>query len=254
MDDSKIYRTFVVHKPVGVIAGKSDSRVTNIISRKHDERCGERRGGEPRLTIYELAAMAGFPTDVGLVGRLDCETSGIMVMTDNPYLGNAIKNPVSEEAGTMHLRNSPYKKKEYVMKLLHPRLRDMDLVQLEQDMRQPMNFMHHCKERQTSEAEVEILRRYQDSNLTRGGHAHLGWCVDVRVVIAEGKHHQVRRMAGRHSLKVLSLTRTCIASLLHLSSIPEPGDCRWCTGEEIALLYKHLCVPKSTSLISSRLQ
>lgn len=43
-------------------------------------------------------------------------------------------------------------------------------------------------------AEVSVLRRWNDSKYVyHESKSSLGWCVDVRVRIAEGKHHQIRR-------------------------------------------------------------
>ena len=51
-------------------------------------------GGSPRTTIYDIAKEAGFPTDLGWVGRLDYETSGLIIMTDDSKLLRAIIDPV----------------------------------------------------------------------------------------------------------------------------------------------------------------
>ena len=54
---------FIIHKPVGIVSTKFDP--------------------EKSRNIYELANEKGFPTNnVGLVGRLDKLTSGIMLFTD----------------------------------------------------------------------------------------------------------------------------------------------------------------------------
>lgn len=86
---------------------------------------------------------------------------------------------------------------------------------------------------------MKALRRFRDSSRDRG-RSDMGWCIDVRVRIREGKHHQIRRMAKRSGFHVVSLHRVCIASILNIESIPMPGQCRWLTLLEIHELYEGL--------------
>ena len=88
-------------------------------------------------------------------------------------------------------------------------------------------------------ANVRVLRRFRDEAKSRG-RPNLGWCIDVRVIIREGKHHQIRRMAKRSGFHVVSLHRVSIASILKIESVPLPGQCRWLTLEEIHNLYEGL--------------
>lgn len=73
------FRSFLVHKPVGVVSSTIDTAPTELIKRKDHPRCGLPKNCVARGTVYEIAKRAGFPVDCGLVGRLDLETSGIMV-------------------------------------------------------------------------------------------------------------------------------------------------------------------------------
>ena len=83
------------------------------------------------------------------------------------------------------------------------------------------------------------MRRFRDESKSRG-RPNLGWCIDVRVIIREGKHHQIRRMAKRSGYHVASLHRVSIASILTIETIPTPGQCRWLTIEEVQVLYEGL--------------
>jgi 16S rRNA U516 pseudouridylate synthase RsuA-like enzyme len=47
-------------------------------------------------------------------------------------------------------------------------------------------------------------------------------------------------MAKRSGFHVVSLHRIRIASILHIDSVPIPGQCRWLTDQEIAQLYEGL--------------
>ena len=90
-------RYFIIHKPVGVLASRVDSSITNVVAKEHDPLFGQQRGGPSRSTIYDTAEAAGFPTDCGLVGRLDCKTSGVMLYTDDAVLGRAVSDPAEGE-------------------------------------------------------------------------------------------------------------------------------------------------------------
>jgi len=70
---------FVIHKPLGVLSSAVDYE------------------SAPRGTVYESAAQAGFPVNLGLVGRLDGDTSGIMVFTNDGRLNDRILHPLKEE-------------------------------------------------------------------------------------------------------------------------------------------------------------
>lgn len=103
---------------------------------------------------------------------------------------------------------------------------------------------------------MKIIRRYRDESLSKGRY-NLGWCIDVVVIIREGKHHQIRRMAKRQGFHVVSLHRISIASILKVTSVPTPGECRWLELDEIHRLYEGLllntpaaellCIPEPCS-------
>lgn len=225
---------FVVHKPVGVISSRVDSRPSTVITKKSDPLRGQAYGGEARPTVFDIAGAAGFPVDYSLVGRLDAETSGIMLFTNNIKLDRAIRDPPPVDA-----METDIKVKEYAMVVMGPRLfpgRYLDLLALTCELSQPFTFSRHGVIYSTQKATVNVLRHWQETHLSRGRN-NLGWCVELSVVIREGKHHQLRRMARRSKLTVLSLRRVRIAGLLCIDSIPEPGDCRWLEREEVEQLF-----------------
>ena len=73
------FRSFLIHKPFGVISSTVDTGPTELVKKISSPRFGLPKNVVARRTVYDVAAQAGFPTDCGLVGRLDLETSGIMV-------------------------------------------------------------------------------------------------------------------------------------------------------------------------------
>jgi hypothetical protein len=108
----------------------------------------------------------------------------------------------------------------------------------------PFSFQRHQIIRQTNSAEIKLIRCYQDDSLRNIYRPDRGWCLDLEIKICEGKHHQVRRMIKRMDLKVMSLCRIAIASILRIESIPNPGDCRWLENDEVDELYTALLIPR----------
>lgn len=240
-------RVFVVHKPVNVISATVDPQVTNVIRSTAHPRYGELVGGESRLTVYDIAEAKGFPRDCGLVGRLDCETSGIMMFSDDSRLASAIRDPVDENSP---FYGSPFKVKEYVLQLTHPKghdERNFSAASVEESLSAPFKFSRFGVEHSTSRADVKVLRVWRDEALSYG-RSHLGWVIELRVALQEGKHHQIRRMARRGGYHVLSLRRTRIAGILDIDSIPTEGDCRWLTEDEIHTLYEGLGLLEKSSV------
>ena len=117
--------SFLVHKPINVLSSKS-SDSSNWKSNKSQAVIADDHS--PRVTVYEIAQKAGFPTNFGLVGRLDYETSGIMLMTSDNTLGSAIRDPIDHEDTEDNNDHSSswsppanfdmsYKEKDYVVKV-----------------------------------------------------------------------------------------------------------------------------------------
>lgn len=152
--------------------------------------------------MYEVAAKAGFPSDLGLAGRLDYMTSGIMLMSnDSRLLQGVIRPPQEEEVGeetgkstedaTKRAKMFKYKTKVYEVCCFSDRLYTMtDLDAIAAELSEPFSFSRQGQKHRTSPAQVEVLCRWQCSEHSRG-RAELGWSVKLRIELREGKHHQV---------------------------------------------------------------
>mmetsp|Transcript_23796 Transcript_23796/g.38550 ORF Transcript_23796/g.38550 Transcript_23796/m.38550 type:complete len:101 (-) Transcript_23796:1333-1635(-) len=68
---------FILNKPEDVLSSKKD---------------GRKEAEAKRTTVYDLALAKGFPAEVGLVGRLDFKTTGLIMFTSDPRLSSAITN------------------------------------------------------------------------------------------------------------------------------------------------------------------
>lgn len=244
---------FILHKPRGTLSSRVDANVTNLIQDRCHPRFGKQKGGVPCTTVYDISSKAGFPTNFGLVGRLDKDTSGIMLMTNDNQLATALRNPddekgieIEEDDGSPHESSllspssfEPFKVKVYraifmarKKTVMSRAFSDGELEELAEKLSDPFTFRRNGNEYHTRRSNVQIFKQFQDENY-RKGRDDLGWCIDIEIRISEGKHHQIRRIASRGNFCVLSLVRTCIASILHLDSIPNEGDCRYLTEEEV---------------------
>lgn len=249
---------YVIHKPVGCLSSAKDYE------------------DAPRGTVYEFAVAAGFP-HVGLVGRLDGDTSGIMVFTNDGRLNDRILRPPAEVAedrisvwgasvcnktsgssiadSTMLERTHPnssqdfsfvaLKEKEYLLTLLQGRNKYcmengvFNTQQFEEAFGLPLVFNRCNTEYNVREAAIKVVRRYQDPQYNKHERTDQGWVIEVMVNINEGKHKQIRRLAKRAGYHVVGLKRTKICGgLLCVESVPQPGDCRWLTVAEKYALYK----------------
>jgi 23S rRNA pseudouridine2605 synthase len=168
-----------LHKPVGYITSRGDP------------------GG--RATIYELLDGVGrwvFP-----VGRLDRDTSGLLILTNDHRLGQRLSDPAHGVAKTYHA--------------LVDGVPGTDAVQA---LREGVPLGRGEASRP---AGVRVL------GATRVG----TW---LEIVLTEGKNRQVRRMCAAVGHEVRELARTAIGGL-SLGGLPK-GEWRRLGSQEIASL------------------
>jgi len=153
------HRYIVLNKPLGVITtAKDESSRTTVLDVVGDEG----KGGH-RL----------FP-----VGRLDADTSGLLLLTDDGDLAYRLTHPGYKVA------------KEYIAFVAgNPSTADLEALRRGVKLDDGV----------TAPADVELLR------ITPGSRE--SGIAEVRVVIREGRHRQVRRMLHAIGHKVQSLRR-----------------------------------------------
>jgi len=167
-----------LHKPVGYITTRSDP------------------GGRP--TVYAL--LEGLERWVFPVGRLDRDTSGLLILTDDHQLGQRLTEPDHR-----------------VVKVYHARLRGVP-----------------------ERAALRALRAgvpLPDGTLTRPARVRpLGVGRDgsswIEIGLGEGRNRQVRRMCAAVGHDVLELVRVRIGQLA-LGDL-QPGEWRRLTPQEVA--------------------
>jgi 23S rRNA pseudouridine2605 synthase len=182
--ESPVY--VALHKPRGVVSTMNDP--------------------EGRPSVRDL--LAEVPGRVFPVGRLDFNTSGVLVATNDGDFAESLMHP---------RQGVP---KTYVVKL-HGVMRDEDLdvwrggVELEDGKTRP--------------AKVRLLRYEGDKT----------W---LELTITEGRNQQVRRMGDATHFRVMRLARTSFAGIT--SEGLAPGRWRYLTVDEQQALKKEHGVPK----------
>ena len=152
-----------------------------------------------RKTVADL--VAGCPARVWPVGRLDLDSEGLLLMTDDG---------------------------ELTQRLLHPgyRVEKEYLVWVTGDVKRALPVLSGPMELDGERLAPARVRRGR----TTGGVSQLS------VVIHQGKNRQVRRMCAQAGLTVLRLKRIREGELL-LDRTLAPGQWRELTGAEILMLY-----------------
>lgn len=170
-------RYIMLHKPVGVVCATIDD--------KHK-------------TVLDLLPQALFPEkdDLHLVGRLDLNTSGLVLITNDSQWSQKLTHPEHKV------------EKHYIVTLQNP------LTEGYVDaFKQGMYFEY--EDITTQPAQLVVV----SENI-------------AKVVLTEGRYHQIKRMFGRFRNPVVGLHREQIGTL-KLDSLLAPGMFRELTSCEV---------------------
>ena len=179
-------RYYLLYKPVGYLSTVSDPHGRSALELVH---------GHDRL----------YP-----VGRLDLESEGLLLVTDDGELAQRLMHPRYEHA------------KEYMV-LIHGRISEQEIGRLRKGVRLDEGD-------RLAHAEVTLAPRnwtWRRERLPRGTH----W---VRVVLREGRKHQIRHMLLLVGCRVRRLIRVRMANLV-LGEL-QPGQGRWLEDREAQAL------------------
>ena len=191
------YKPFVyimMNKPAGVISATEDNHHKTVIDLLKNE-----------YSTYDI-----FP-----VGRLDIDTEGLLLLTNDGILSHNLLSP------------KKHVDKKYYVKIAK-KLNENDIKMLENGIKLEENFV-------TKKAKVEIVcndseKESEDFNFfenKNNKNENL-----VYITISEGKFHQVKRMFKAVNNEVLYLKRVKMGSLL-LDEKLELGEYRELTEEEL---------------------
>ena len=173
----RIRRTLVLNKPLGVVSATKDMEHKTVID----------------LITEEWAK------ELHLAGRLDRFTSGLMILTNDSQLSEAITEPERKLGKRYYLTCDEDISDEMVKAFEDGMWFEKEGVKLQG-------------------AIVESLERRS-----------------CRLTLFEGKHHQVKRMFARFGVKVMTLHREAIGSL-ELDADLKPGDWRFLTDADVKKL------------------
>jgi pseudouridine synthase len=149
------------------------------------------------------------------VGRLDADSTGLMLLTDDGQLAHRIMHPSYEVA------------KEYFV-VVRGALADNDLAKLREGL-MLTDQSGRGRAGQVKRAAVEqirVIRRQQDRQ--RGDRTLLS------ITLREGQNREIRRLLERRGVKVRGLKRVAIGPL-RLKKLPV-GQWRRLTAQEVASL------------------
>ncbi|MGT2893139.1 pseudouridine synthase [Streptococcus downei] len=171
---------YLLNKPQGVVSATEDSQ---------------------HQTVLDLLDELAHQKQVFPVGRLDIDTTGLLLLTNNGPLAHAMLSP-----------------KKHVAKVYQAKVEglmtDEDVVAFGQGIR--------LKDFVCRPAQLQILESDQAQ----------GSCL-VQIEIAEGKFHQVKRMVASRGKKVLELKRISMGPL-HLPHDLSEGHYRRLSAQELA--------------------
>jgi 23S rRNA pseudouridine2457 synthase len=195
MKSDKNYKYYILHKPYGVLSKFTDK--------------------ENRKT---LAGFYDFPKDVYPVGRLDMDSEGLLLLSNDKELVNFLLHP-----------DNRHEKEYYAQVEGIPEEKSL------QELREGVVI----EGKKTLPAEAEIIDdpgfppRKPPINPRKG--MPVCW---LRIVITEGRHRQVRKMTAKIGHPTLRLVRMRIKSL-ELGGLPL-GGVKELSNEEITVLKNRL--------------
>lgn len=175
---------YLLHKPAGCVSATEDVREKTVMEFVPETRKGL------------------FP-----VGRLDKDTEGLLLITDDGALAHDLLSP-----------------KKHVEKTYYARVEG---IVTEADAEKLNAGVDIGEEKNTLPAELKILRVLLPENMS-----------EIELTICEGKFHQVKRMMEAVGKKVVYLRRISMGPLI----LPEdllPGMCRPLTEDELSGLLKY---------------
>jgi len=190
-------RYLLFYKPKGVITSHGDpsgrETIYNYLGGLASPSVGTASGMKPTA--------APDPAWLLPVGRLDKDTSGLLLLTNDTEFADLVTNPESEIPKTYLVKTNALLSDEVIAQL------NVGVEMKRGDRAQPLS-----------------VRRSED----RGKYTWLD------IVLTEGKNREVRRMVEAVGFKVLKLVRTGIGPLT-LDGL-EVGKCRELTPTEVASL------------------
>lgn len=183
----------MLHKPAGVVSATEDGRDKTVLDLVREQSATDAESvGE---NGYFLGKREVFP-----VGRLDKDTEGLLLLTDDGELAHKLLSP-----------------KKHVDKVYYARL---DGVVPEDAPKRFEEGIQVGQDYKALPAKLEVIAVADGSS-------------EVHITLREGKFHQVKRMCHEIGCEVTYLKRISMGNLV-LDEKLKPGECRKLTMEEVA--------------------
>lgn len=178
---------YLLHKPAGYVSATEDKRDKTVMELVPSDRKGL------------------FP-----VGRLDKDTEGLLLITDDGQLAHELLSP-----------------KKHVDKTYYA---VTDGCMTDEDVQRFAEGLEIGEKNLTMPAKLEVIstRKAEEPELPK---YPSGWTSEIRLTIKEGKFHQVKRMTEAVGKKVVYLKRISMG-MLNLPDDLKKGECRKLTVEE----------------------
>ena len=176
------FHYYMLNKPAGVVSATEDRECKTVLDLLE---------GVPHKELFP-------------VGRLDKDTEGLLLITDDGALAHELLSPKKHVDKTYFVR--------------------ADGIVTDQDRKTLCEGVDIGEEKPTMPAEAEILKTDSESGTT-----------ELLLTIREGKFHQVKRMLEAVGKPVIFLKRIRMGSLI-LDETLKQGEFRELTSEEIGKL------------------
>lgn len=155
-----------------------------------------------------LADLFPFPKDVYSVGRLDYESEGLLILTNDNYLKSKLINPKENHKKTYFVQVEGIPKK-------------IDIEKLKNDLEIKVKGTIYKVKALAAEAidEPKLPDRYPPIRFRRN--IPTSW---LSITVSEGKNHQIRKMTAKIGFPTLRLVRFSIENLnLNMIEIDKPN-------------------------------
>lgn len=179
------FEYYMLNKPAGVVSAVTDKSEKTVI---------ELITGDKRRDLFP-------------VGRLDKDTEGLLLITNDGKLANELLSPKK------HVEKTYYA-------VISGRV-------TEETIRQFKEGLDIGDEKLTKPAELKITKAYENKEMV----------TQVEITITEGRYHQIKRMFQSVGMEVVYLKRLSMGNISLDAELP-CGSYRKLTEDEIALLKK----------------
>jgi 16S rRNA pseudouridine516 synthase len=183
---------YMLNKPAGVVSATVDERDKTVIELITEDK----------------------PRDLFPVGRLDKDTEGLLIITNDGRLASSLLSPKKHVAKTYYARVVPDRQGDE--ENAAPDLITAEVVKHIQ------TGLDIGDEKPTAPAELHIIEQAADE-------------AEVEITITEGRYHQIKRMFQAVGLKVVYLKRLSMGGLM-LDENLKPGEYRELSDDELKSL------------------